>query len=122
MRKIILTILLLASSNAWATCSVINVIIPKNQGGAYATSTPPSIAFYGPGVGGASATANMAYKNSIWYVSSVIVTTAGSYTGTVTVTFSGGNPITGDDATGYAVLSGACGVISGSGLVFSWLL
>ena len=118
MRKFILAVLLLCSSPAWATCTVTSIYVL--DAGVYDSIATPNVFISGPGAGGSTAKAYMVpYGGGHYYVSSVVVTAPGSYTGPVTVTFTGGQA--GDTATGYAVMGGSC-ASGGARKRFAWLL
>jgi hypothetical protein len=115
-RTILAAFLLLMASTAWATCTVTSVYV--ESGGSYSDSEAPSITFTGPGVGGADAIVYMVRGGIKYHISSILVTNSGSYTGPVTITFSGGfqelAPIT------YVVMGGSCAT-GGGKRVYSWL-
>jgi hypothetical protein len=122
MKKILLVAFLLLASRAWAACTVASIYV--TNGGQYSLSTAtPSVTISGPGTG-ATALVEMAAIGSPatgLYVSSAPITAGGSYTGSVTVTFSGGTYTY--PATGYAIMTG-CGGGGGGGStrrVFAWL-
>ena len=118
MRKYVLAALLLATPNLWAVCTVTGIYV--TDGGDYATITSPTIVITGPGAGGATATAFMAPLGGGEYgVSSIVVTLPGSYTGPVTISFSGSNTI--KPAVGYATMGGSC-ASGGARKRFAWLL
>lgn len=119
MRKYVLAALLLATPNLWAVCTVTGIYV--TDGGDYATITSPTVVITGPGAGGATATAFMAHLGGgEYHVSSVVVTWPGTYTGPVTVTFTGG-VLAGQPATGYATMDGSC-ASGGARKRFAWLL
>ena len=118
MRKLILLAVLFWASSAWAVCTVTNIYV--TDPGDYSSSARPTVIISGPGSGGATATANMTPLGGGEYgVSSIVVTLPGSYTGPVTISFSGSNTIT--DAQAYAIMGGSC-ASGGARKRFAWLL
>ena len=105
------------ATNPSGTYLVASVVIDFE--GDYTSQTPlPTVTFTGPGAGGAIGHAVMYESGGEWYVSGVNISAGGSYTGAVTVTFSGGNLASpGDDATGHVILSGSGSGGSGAYLV-----
>jgi hypothetical protein len=123
MKKLILISLLLCASQAWGACTVASIYV--TYGGSYSLSTStPTVVITGPG-SGATASVNMAAIGSPatgLYVTSAPVSAGGSYTGPVSIMFTGGTYTS--PATGYAIMSGSCGSGGGGGgrKKFAWLL
>ena len=118
MRKLLLAAVLLWAASAWATCTVTSIYV--TDAGDYSSATKPTVIITGPGSGGATATAYMVSIGGGEYgVSSIVVTLPGSYTGPVTISFSGSNTIT--DAQAYAVMGGSCAA-GGAKKRFAWLI
>ena len=122
MRKVIIGLILcLSTLHLWGACTVIGVHV----GGVplYSDPTPPTITISGPGTGGATAVANMAYTSPYWYVSSVTVTAAGSFTGPASATVSGGYPaFPSDPVYAYVVMGGDCSVGGRSKRKYVWIM
>jgi hypothetical protein len=72
--------------------------------GAYLTNTPPFVMFSGNGAGAAGTAVMVTGHFGLWYVDHIVMTSSGSYSGPVTVTFVGGSIV--ELATGTAVLGG----------------
>jgi hypothetical protein len=84
------------------------VAVSLNNGGAYTSSTPPTITFTGGGGTGAAGTAVMYGSGANWYVLSVTMTNNGAgYTSAPTVTFTGSNQTKAPNALAEITLSGS---------------
>ena len=120
MRKLIVAALFLLAAPCWAVCTVTGIYV--TDPGVYSSSTPPAVIITGPGSGGGTAYANMTSNIEGQYnVSSVVMTAVGSYTGPVTVSFSGSNSIA--EASAYVVMGGSCAAPGGGGRKkFAWIL
>lgn len=104
---------ILLNDGSFATVALLGHVgvgsVTMIQGGYYALSETPTVAFSGTGSGatGTCVTATITPPSGPQYkvVTSITVTAAGSYTGTITATFSGSaNPA--NDATGTVVNTG----------------
>jgi hypothetical protein len=94
------------SSNLFSTYTIASIGV--DDGGLYSTNTPPTVHLSGSGVGGGAALAVMVPAGHMVYtIGRITVTDPGSYTGPVTVSFSGGAQTSAPSATAY--LSGGGG-------------
>ena len=127
MKKLALIALLFFCPCAWSACSVASIYI--TGAGQYSlSSAAPTVTITGPGTGataGVSMTPyfpfGMTQPPTYLYVSGAMIVTGGSYTGPVSVTFTGGTYTT--PATGFAIMSGSCGSGGGGGRnKFAWLM